>query len=480
MNRDFFCNLRYSLYNTRMKKFLKRTVPVFLALILTFIPTTVVFAEEEPATTEETTTSAPETTAASSDDYYNHVWPAPPEVESEAAFIMENSTSTVLYEKEADAQRYPASTTKILTALVAIENSSLDEVVTFSENAVNLEEAAVTINAEAGEQMTMKDVLYGLLIQSGNDCAVAIAEHIAGSVEAYAEMMNERAAEIGCTNTHFTNPHGLFDKNHYTSSRDLALMAQEAFKNSTFVEIMSTETYTTAPTNMDPDGKKFKHWDLLMDPESEYYDPDVIGGKTGFLDESGRCLVSFASRDGFTVICVQMKGAYTGIFEEAKRLLDYTFNSFSMKNVSANERRFSGAVEGAKVVLDPASQILTLNAIPFDQLESEMVFADDMDLELKAELQAEATENGRTLYGVINYRYADHDLGSAAIYLDPELEIAPAAFTQVHYISPLYLVLFVLFVLILVLVFYGSNKNKKKKTVPQRRPSSGSYRSRTR
>ncbi len=480
MNRDFFCNLRHSLYNTRMKKFLKRTVPVFLALILTFIPTTVIFAEEEPTATEETTTAAPEETAASSTDYYNHVWPTPPETESESIYIMENSTSTVLYEKEADTQRYPASTTKILTALVVIENCDLNEVVTFSENAVNLEEAAVTIKAQAGEQMPLKDVLYGLMIQSGNDCGVALAEHVAGSVEAFAEMMNERASEIGCTNTHFTNPHGLFSRDHYTTAHDLALIAQEAFKNSTFVDIMSTEVYYAAPTNMDPDEKKFKHWDLLMDPESEYYDPDVIGGKTGFLDESGRCLVSFATRDGFTVICVQMKGAYTGIFEEAKRLLDYTFNSFSMKNASANERRFSDAVEDTKVVLDPAAQILTLNAIPFDQLESEMVFADDMDLELKAELQAEAAESGRTLYGVINYRYADHELGSAAIYLDPELEIAPAAFTQVHYISPLYLVLFVLFVLILVSIFYGSNKNKKKKTVPQRRPSSGSYRSRNR
>lgn len=423
-------------------------VPAFLALIFILTPTTSVFAEEA--------------TAPPTDANYNHVWPTPPEVEAESAFIMENSTSAVLYEKDADTQRYPASTTKILTALVAIENSSLDEIVTFSENAVNLEEAAVTINAEAGEQMSMKDVLYGLMIQSGNDCGVAIAEHIAGDVPSFAAMLNERAEEIGCTNTHFTNPHGLFDKDHYTSARDLALIAQEAFKNSTFVEIMSTETYTTAPTNMDPDGKKFKHWDLLMDPESEYYDPDVIGGKTGFLDESGRCLVSFAQRDGFTVICVQMKGAYTGIFAEAKELLDYTFNSFSMKNASSNERRFSGAVEGAKVVLDPSAQILTLNAITFDQLESELVFAEDLDLERKAELQAEAAEEGgRSLYAVIDYRYADHDLGSVNIYLDDALEIAPAAFTQVHYISPFWVAVFVIGILVLALILFGTGKKKK-------------------
>ena len=470
------------MYNTSMKKFLKRTAPFFLALVLAFIPMNTVLAEEDTAAPEETTAAGAttDTAAPSSDAYYNHVWPTPPETESESVYIMENSTSTVLYEKDADTQRYPASTTKILTALVVIENCDLNETVTFSENAVNLEEAAVTIKAQAGEQMPLKDVLYGLMIQSGNDCGVALAEHVAGSVEAFADMMNERAAEIGCTNTHFTNPHGLFSKDHYTTAHDLALIAQEAFKNSTFVDIMSTEIYYAAPTNMDPDEKKFKHWDLLMDPESEYYDPDVIGGKTGFLDESGRCLVSFAARDGFTVIAVQMKGAYTGIFSEAKALLDYTFNSFSMKNASAYERRFSDAVDKAKVVLDPSAQILTLNAISFDQLESELIFADDLDLELKAELQAEAQENGRTLYGMINYRYADHDLGSAPIYLDPELEIAPAAFTEVHYISPLYLVLFILVVLILLIAFYGSSKNKKRTRTPNRRPHTSAPRQRYR
>lgn len=451
-----------------MKKFCKVTVPVVLALVLLFIPAGAVFADEtETAPTTETTEAAvPETPA-------NQVWPVAPEVDTESVLVIENSKSLVFYEKAADELRYPASTTKIMTALLAIENCDLNELVTFTESAITLEEAATNIQAVAGEQMPMRDVLYGLMLASGNDCANAIAEHVAGSVPAFAEMMNARAAEIGCTNTHFSNPHGLFAEDHYTTARDMALIAQEAYKNTTFLDIISTQTYTAAPTNTDPDTKTFKNWNLLLDPESEYYDPDVIGGKTGYLDESKRCLVTFAKRDGFTIITVLLKGGYTEIFNETKTLLDFTFNHFTMKNVSANENRFAIPVENAKVVLDPSSQILALNAIPFDQLNSNLILATDLDLERRAEIQTSGVEDGRTLFAVIDYSYADHPLGSVNVYLDPTIEIAPAAFTSVYYIKPLYIVIFVVIVLILILSLYGSRKNKKpaKRTQPVRRRS---------
>ena len=134
-----------------------------------------------------------------------------------------------------------------------------------------------------------------------------------------------------------------------------------------------------------------------------------------------------------------------------------------MKNIAANERRFSGAVENAKVVLDPSAQVLTLNAIPFEQLESELTFADDLSLERRAELQLTASEEaGRSLYAVIDYRYADHDLGSVNVYLDPSLEIMPASFIQVHYINPLLLAVFVILILIITLIFFSAGRGKKK------------------
>lgn len=486
-----------------MKKIQKLAMPFLLALALTIIPTAAISAAELPAplngpaariledetqagrsaetadtdnTEKETENKAAEETAAAAqqtDATFNHVWPASPDPSSESVFIMENSTSMPLLEKDPDSKRYPASTTKILTALVAIENSSMDEIVVYSEAAVSLEDAASNIDAEAGEEMSMKDALYGLMLASGNDCANAIAEHIAGSVPAFAEMMNARAAEIGCTGSHFSNPHGLFAEDHYTTARDMALIAQEAFKNTTFVEIMSTEVYYAQPTNKYEGTRKFTHYDLSLDPESEYYDPDVLGGKTGFLDEAGRCLVSYAARDGFTVIAVQFKGGYTKVFEEVRELLNYIFDNFSMTNVAASERRFSGAVEKAKVVLDPSAQILTLNAIPFDQLESTLTFATDLGESRKAELTAAA--GGRELYAVIDYAYADHALGSAAVYLDPTLEIASASFPQVFYLNPLVLIVFVLAILVLTLMIYGT-KNKKRTARPRPAPQTYTYR----
>ena len=432
-----------------------------------FTEAVIKIADAEDETKDADSAEAPSSDTVPNDEYYNHVWPEPAEVEAESVLVMENSTSAILYEKDADTMRYPASTTKILTALLAIENCSLDEIVTFSENACTLEPGATSIYAEPGEQMPMKDVLYGLMLPSGNDCANAIAEHVAGSVEAFSEMMNERAAEIGCTSSHFSNPHGLFAEDHYTTARDLALIAQEAFHNSTFVDIISTPLYYAAPTNTDSGKKRFVNTNLLLDEESDYYDPEVIGGKTGYLDEAGRCFVAYGVRDGFNVITVQLKGGYEQIFTDTQTLLNFAFDNFKMDNVAANERRFSYPVEEAKVALDPSAQILALQNIPFDQLESEVVFATDLSVDQKADLQETLQENeDRSLFAVIDYAYAGHHLGSANVWLDPQMELAPAAFTSLYYISPVYLVIFVILVLILAICLFGFKKRKKSAPQP--------------
>ena len=465
-----------------MKRFRTIIGTAFLIIILSVLPSVSVLAETDPAneptsaqSTEQTSgnsaSSSESGSAQTAEAPSNQVWPKAPEINSESALIMEVSSSIVLYEKDADSKRYPASTTKILTALLAIENCSLDEEVTFSKSAVTLEEAASNIDAVEGEVMPMRDVLYGLMLASGNDCGNAIAEHVAGSVPAFAEMMNARAEEIGCTGTHFTNPHGLFSEEHYTTARDLSLIAQEAFKNTVFVDIISASEYTAEPTNKTPDPRHFDTYDLHKDPESEYYDEDVIGGKTGFLDEAGRCLVTFAERNGFQVILVQLKGGYTEIFNEAITLLNYTFKNFSMQSAASEERRFATPVEDAKIALDPSAQILTLNHISFEQLESKLIFAADMDIERRADLQTKAAEQGgRNIYAVIDYSYAGHELGSANVYQDNSLSIAPTAFTRVYYFSPLYLVIFILVVLILVIFAYAQ-KNKKPVPVSGRAPA---------
>ena len=175
-------------------------------------------------------------------------WPEGPEVQSPSVILMEMSTGTVLYEKNSDERNYPASITKIMTTLLALENSDLNEVVTFSDDAINNTEGS-GIYRDYGEQMTMEQCLYAVMLNSANECAYAVAEHVGGTVEHFVDMMNEKAAELGCTNTHFANPHGLFDENHYTTAHDMALIAKAAYQNETFRIITGTARYTIPPTN---------------------------------------------------------------------------------------------------------------------------------------------------------------------------------------------------------------------------------------
>ncbi len=423
------------MYNVYMKKFLKLIIPSVFAFILIFSFSVTAFAE------------------GSSDPN----WPSFPEMDTRSIFITGIDNDLIFLEKDADTKRYPASTTKILTCLLALENCSLDETVVFSERALDLEEAATTINSEPGEEMSMKDCLYGLMLASGNDCAMAIAEHVGGSIEGFADMMNAKAEELGCTNSHFVNPSGLFDENHYTTARDMSLIAKEAYKNTTFVDLISTFSYTMGATNKH-DKRKFTNWNLLIDEESDAYCPDVIGGKTGFLDESGRCLVTFAEKNNLPIIIVQFWGDYTGIFSEAKTMVNFLYSNFSMNNISLDERRFSYASPKAKLSTDPSARILTLNHMSLETYDSNIRFAEDMSAEEKA---AALNGSDKELFAVIDYSYADHELGSMNIYKDDSLSAKKASFINVYYISPLYVVIFVLIVIILLIIFSTSKKKKR-------------------
>ena len=179
-------------------------------------------------------------------------WPAGPDITSDTGILMDADTGVVLYNKGGDEQRYPASITKIMTLLVAVENSTMDEKVTFTETGVrNVTADSSNIGTKVGEVLTMEDCLHALIIQSANDVAAQIAEHIGGTEQAFIDMMNQRASEIGCTNTHFANSSGLPDDNHYSSARDMALIFREGLKNETFRTVVGTPDYIIQPTNMD-------------------------------------------------------------------------------------------------------------------------------------------------------------------------------------------------------------------------------------
>ncbi len=233
-------------------------------------------------------------------------------VSAQFSCVMEAETGQVLYEKNAYSRHSMASTTKIMTALLAIEKGNLSDMVTVSKQAAGTE--GTSLYLAAGDTVTLSDLLYGLLLQSGNDAAIAIAEHISGSVEQFAESMTARAKEIGAQNTAFQNPNGLDAEGHYTTAYDLALITREALKNETFAEIAATKSKTIQ------DGKQtvVNHNKLLT-----LY-PGCVGVKTGFTKKTGRCLVSSAVRDGKQFICVTLHAPDD--WNDHTRLLDYAFS----------------------------------------------------------------------------------------------------------------------------------------------------------
>lgn len=253
-----------------------------------------------------------------------------PAVTADAAVLIERSTGTVLYAKNADKSEYPASTTKIMTALLTLENCAGDETVDFTRTAIYaLTPGASHIGMTAGEQLSVTDCLYGLLLPSANEVANALAEHISGTMSDFVELMNARALELGCTNTHFQNPNGLHDENHTTSAHDLALIFQACLSTPDFIKIDSAKTYVIAPTNLVDESRPMKTTHKMLQTDSEYYDERVICGKTGHTPEAGGCLITYAESGGMGLICVVMGAEQPNEYTDTKALLDYGFSSFS-------------------------------------------------------------------------------------------------------------------------------------------------------
>ncbi|MDQ0286988.1 D-alanyl-D-alanine carboxypeptidase (penicillin-binding protein 5/6) [Desulfofundulus luciae] len=238
---------------------------------------------------------------------------------------MDARNGQVLYQKNASSPMYPASTTKILTAIIALEHSRLDEVVTVPREATRVEGSAIGL--QEGERLTMEDLLYALLLASANDAAVAIAEHVAGSVPAFAALMNEKARSIGARSSNFQNPSGLPDPRHYTTAYDLALIARYAMHNPVFRTIVSTRFKQIHRPDADrskgpPQEHLWNHNRLLSRYEG------AIGVKTGYTIEAGQCLVAAAQRNDRELIAVILNSQGAAVYSDARALLDYGFSAF--------------------------------------------------------------------------------------------------------------------------------------------------------
>ena len=261
-------------------------------------------------------------------------------VDVKAALLIDLNTGRTVYEQDADERVYPASLTKIMTCLLALENGNLSDVITVDENALSgLDQDSSVVGLQVGEKITLENLLYCMMVSSGNDAANVVAEYIAGSVADFVRMMNERAYALGCKDTHFNNPHGLHDESHYTTARDLSIITQAALKSENFRQIVSTQEYVI-PESATGAEHKLKTTNLLIyqSTGNSFYDSRVTGVKTGYTSAAGRCLITTAEDDGIRFLSV-LCGAKTSIqesgdllmesFPETIKLLDYGFNNFS-------------------------------------------------------------------------------------------------------------------------------------------------------
>ena len=245
-------------------------------------------------------------------------WPKDTGIMAEAGSVMDVDSGTMIFGQNSHVEYPPASITKLLTALVVLERADLAATVVVPREAVGVEGSSIYLFE--GEEITVRTLLYALLLCSANDAAAALAYHVAGSIEGFADLMNEKAAAMGLPNTHFTNPHGLYDEAHYTTARELALITAEAMKNATFAEIVATVRYEAPQNGTDATRLFLNHNRLLRTYEG------ACGVKTGFTKKSGRCLVSAAERDALTLIAVTLDAP--GDWQDHAALLDWGFSEY--------------------------------------------------------------------------------------------------------------------------------------------------------
>ena len=344
-------------------------------------------------------------------------WPSDTGIESEAGIVMDADSGAVLFGQNIHVQKAPASITKILTALVVIENSSLDDTITFSHDAVyNVEDGSGNKNAiEEGDTLSVRDCLYLLLMRSSNQAANALAEHVGGSRDGFVKMMNEKTAELGCENSHFANPSGLNDDTQLTSVYDMALIASAAYKNDTLLTISEDKSYRLPATKNNPDGVTIQPEHKLLittDTESPNYYPYAVAGKTGYTSIAGQTLVTYAIKDDRRQIAVTMKSTQATHYQDTIALMDFGFLRFKNVNISENETAYTSGDQPVQIgdnSYQPSD--LSMDTLAVITLPKDASFA-DAEKTVVTDLPEDAPQGAVAL---LSYKYNDRKIGQ--VYL---------------------------------------------------------------
>ena len=308
------------------KRFL---ICILLTLLLILGSGSAAFAAEDGEAAEETATETEKETEPETLEN------GEPRLDSASCCVMDQKTGMVLFEKDMDAKHYPASITKILTALVFLEHiESLDEVVTFGEDCWEGIDHYDNMNIDMrdGEQLTAEQCLYAMLVASANEVCNQVAIYTAGSVPAFADMMNERAAQLGCTGSHFVNPNGLHNKDHYLTAHDMALIAREAMNNETFRKVTATPVYTIKSTNKRKEAIEIGSKHLIL-RESHVHDDACIGGKTGWTEEANETLVTFMDKNDMLLICVVLDNKNSTPCKDTLKAMNYCYEKYTRSSI---------------------------------------------------------------------------------------------------------------------------------------------------
>ena len=355
-------------------------------------------------------------------------WPSDTGIEAEAGAVMDVDTGTMLFGQNSHVEYYPASITKILTALVVLEHADLTDTVTYSDKAMNSVEAdsGNKLSLVAGDTMTVEDCLYALLLASVNQAANALAEHVAGSIPDFVDMMNAKIAELGCTESHFANPSGLNNDDQVVTAFDMMKIAAAAYSNPKLLEISSAKSWKVGATTNNPDGVSVRNEHRLViteDTESPYYCPEAVAGKTGYLLKAGNTLVTYGEKDGRRVVSVILKGSPRQYFVDGKNLLQFGLNRFQNVDIAENETRYVTGDDQVDVNgTSYAPSDLAVQAGKKITLPKDASFAD-------AELSLGAVPDGAPegTVGVLNYIYNERKIGSAYLMTKAGAEALAAA-----------------------------------------------------
>ena len=389
---------------------------------------------------------------------------------SDEVYLENLNAGAVVYEKNSNKRSYPASTTKIMTFIITAENvSDLENTsVTIKQDIISgldLESTVMGLSSHIGEKVSVKDLLYGLMLPSGNDAALVLADYVGGGISGFVEKMNAKAVELGCKNTHFANPHGLYDTNHYSTAHDMALIAKHAMKIKGFMDICNTVYYT-------PDGFKTLHnTNYMLDSEAEggqYYYQYTKGIKTGYLDEAGKCLVTSSDKNGDKYLCVCLGAAFSYAenvnyaMKDSAKLYDWAYKNLGVQTI------YGTADSLASVDVKYVRNGKTLEAVPEKEISAFLPNNYDkkkLKVEINCPEQVDAPVTQGDVLGTVSVKYEDLDLGLTNLVAaeDVERDISPLEVFVTEHMQLIIIVSAVLVLIIVLLVVLISVRRKARR-----------------